>query len=144
MNTIIFQKKKGMPIPFSPEDEAMWAGYKENQLTTHKVTGSRKQRSYQQLKMLHAALRTVVANTEDKNWNSMAKAKLHLKVELNYIDEGVIIVDSQNNVVVGYRSFGYDDLKHLEANKVFDRAWPILAGVIGVTVEELLENAEEK
>lgn len=138
VNEIHFQKRNGIPVPFTPEDQAKWNEYKENQVTKHRVTGSRKERSWQQLKMLHACLKLVADNTEDKNWNTPEKAKFSLKIALNYINEGLIVVDKQGNVHVQYRSFGYADLPHMEANMLFDRAWPILAGVLGISVDELL------
>jgi hypothetical protein len=144
MKVITFQKRGGVPVPYLPDDELAWSEYRENQITTHKVSGTTKERSWNQLKMLHACLRTVVENTESKNWNSLEKAKLSLKVALNYYDPGVVIVDHQNNVHMKYRSFGYEDLGHMEACKLFDRAWPILAGVIGVSVEELLVEARRE
>jgi hypothetical protein len=141
MKTITFQKRNGVPVPYLPDDELAWSEYRENQITTHKVSGTTKERSWNQLKMLHACLKKVSENTEHRNWNSVEKAKLSLKVALNYHDPGVIIVDNQGNVHMKYRSFGYEDLGHMEANKLFDRSFPILADVLGITVEELLREA---
>jgi len=141
MKMIAAQLKSGILHPFAPEDKEKLSSYKENQILNLKVTGCRKPRSHLQLKMLMGVLKAVVANTEDSNWNSMAKAKLSLKVALNYVVDGVLIVDKQGNIHVQYRSFSYEDLGHMDACKLFDRAWPILANVIGVTVDELLENS---
>jgi len=143
MKEISFQKRNGVAVPYLPEDEEAWEEFRENQITKHKVTGTTKERSWQQLKMLHAAIKTIVENTENNNWNTMEKAKLSLKVALNYYDPGVIIVDAQGNIHMRYRSFGYQDLQHMEACKLFDRAWPILADVIGITVDELLQEARK-
>ena len=142
MNVISFQKKNGIPVPFLPEDQEKWDEYKENQITKHKVSGYRKQRSWQQLKLLHVCLIKVSENTDLRYWNTLKKAKHSLKVELHYIDPSATIVDRQGNIHFKYRSFGYDDLAHMDACKLFDRAWPILAEVIGVSVEELLAEAE--
>jgi len=144
MKEITFQKRNGLAVPYLDSDAEKWSEFKENQLTRHKVSGTTKERSYQQLKMLHACLKIVAENTEDKNWNTPEKAKLSLKVALHFIDPGVVIVDPQGNVHFKYRSFGYDDLQHMEACKLFDRAWPILAGVIGVTEDELLSEGRDK
>jgi hypothetical protein len=141
---IAFQKRNGVPVPFTDEDAATWQEYRENQITRHKVSGVRKERSWKQLKLLHACLKLVSSNTESKNWNTPEKAKLSLKVALHFVDENVIIVDRQNNVHFSYRSFGYESLPHMEANKLFDRAWPILAGVIGISVDELLAESEKE
>lgn len=142
MKEIAFQKIGGVPVPFTGDDFDKWSEFKENQITRHKVVGVKKERSWNQLKMLHACLKLVASNTDSKNWNTVEKAKLSLKVALNFYDEGVIVVDKQGNVHMKYRSFGYESLPHMEANKLFDRAWPYLAGVIGVSVEELLRESE--
>jgi transcriptional regulator with PAS, ATPase and Fis domain len=141
---IAFQKRNGVPVPFTDEDADKWAEFKENQITRHKVSGVTKERSWKQLKMLHACLKLVANNTESKNWNTLEKAKLSLKVALNFYDEGVVVVDKQGNVHMKYRSFGYESLPHMEANRLFDRAWPYLAGVIGITVEDLLKESERE
>lgn len=142
MPEIAFQKIKGLPIPFTDEDADKWAEFAENQITRHKVTGVKKERSWRQLKLLHACLKLVANNTESPNWNTPEKAKLSLKIALNYYNEGVVVVDKQGNVRMEYRSFGYDELSHMEANKIFDRAFPILAGIIGISVDELLNESE--
>jgi len=143
VQVIRFQKRNGVPVPFTDEDAEKWSEFKENQVTQHKVTGSRKQRSWQQLK-LHACLKTVAENTENPNWNTPEKAKFSLKIALDYINSDAIVVDNRGNVHMQYRSFGYDDLGHMEACKLFERAWPILADVIGVSVDELLAEGENR
>lgn len=144
MKEICFQKRGGIPVPLTDEDAAAWSEYKENQITKHKVTGAKKQRSWQQLKMLHACLKLVSENTEDPNWNTPEKAKFSLKIALDYINRDAIVVDKRGNVHMQYRSFGYQDLGHMEACKLFERAWPILAGVIGVSESELLGEADRQ
>ena len=144
MQIIRFQKRNGIPVPFTDEDAEKWAEFQENQVTQHKVTGSRKQRSWQQLKMLHACLKTVSENTEDPNWNTPEKAKFSLKIALEYINRETLVVDKFGNIHVQYRSFGYEDLPHMEANRLFERAWPILASVIGITEDELLAEANNR
>ena len=142
MIEIAAQIRNGIPHPFSQEDVEALKEYKENQIIRMKTYGVQKERSYQQLKLLHAVLRTVVANTEHPNWNSLEKAKHSLKVALHYVNEGVVAVDKQGTVHFSFRSFGYADLPHMEATRVFQRSWPILAKVIGVSEDELLENVE--
>jgi hypothetical protein len=44
---------------------------------------------------------------------------------------------------VELRSISYAELSHIEACNFFDRAFPIMAKMIGVTTEKLLENAEK-
>ena len=144
MKEIAFQKRKGMAVPLTMEDVAAWSEFKENQVTRHKVSGVKKERSYLQLKMLHGCLRTVSENTDNPNWNTLARAKFSLKVALHFIKEDVVVVDRQGGVHFEYRSFGYADLQHMEACRVFDRSWPILAAVIGVTEEVLLQESQNQ
>ncbi len=143
MKIIRFQKQNGIPVPYADEDIAAWSGFAENQITTHKVTGVKKQRSYQQLKMFHALLKKVASNTEDPNWNTAEKAKFSLKVQLHYVVPGIVVVDKQGNVHFQYDSFSYERLSHMEACKVFDRSWPILADVLGCTIDELMGSLND-
>ena len=129
--------------PFDDEDDNKCSEFKTNQIVKAKISGVKKPRSYLQLKMFHGVLRTVAQNARHPNWNTVDKAKFSLKVALHYVDEGVTAVDRHGTVHFSYRSFSYADLPHMEACNVFERAWPILAKVLGVTVDKLLENIEE-
>jgi mRNA-degrading endonuclease HigB of HigAB toxin-antitoxin module len=142
MIKIACQINKNKLVPFSQEDLDELKKYKQNQVVDVTVKGTRKARSYPQLQTLHCALRTVAENAKDANWNTPEKAKQSLKVELQYIDLNRSVVDKNGNFHPYYRSFGYDDLDHMEACNLFDRSWPVLAAVINITVEELLENAK--
>ncbi len=142
MKRLAMQVKNKTLRPFSQEDLELLREFKENQVVTVKVQGIKKPRSYQQLKLFFAVLKTVVENTDHPNWNSLEKAKHSLKVALNYVHEGVVAVDKQGTVHFSYRSFGYAELPHMEATRIFQRSWPILAKVIGVSEDELLKNAE--
>jgi hypothetical protein len=144
MKEIAFQKRNGVPVPFLPEDVDKWAEFKENQITRHKVTGSRKERSYLQLQMMHCLMEIVAENSENPSWNTEKKVKFSLKVSLHYVDEDSVVVDPRGNVHFQYRSFGYDGLDHMEACKIFDRAIPILASVIGLTPDELLNEGKRR
>ena len=44
--------------------------------------------------------------------------------------------------VIEVDSISYERLPHLIACKFFDRAFPVMAKMIGVTTDELLKNAE--
>lgn len=144
--TALIQKVSGQIVPFTPEDEEFFGELKENQVTTWalKSKGARKQRSFQQLKLLMAAIRVVVHNTDHPNWNTVDRAKLSLKVALNYIDQNSAVVAPDGHVILNYRSFGFEHLGHMEACRLFDRAFPQLAYVIGVSEDELIQAAKEK
>ena len=142
MKNIFFQKKNGIPVPFSQEDKEKWASFKENQVTKHKVSGTIKERSLRQLRLFFGCCRTVVANTEDPYWDNEDKVKNQVKVKLQFIDLNKSIVDEKGIFHPHFRSICFEELKHMDACNFFDRAFPVLAKQIGVTVDELLRNSE--
>jgi len=146
MKNIMLQKSDNTLYPFRPEDEEALAEIKENQVLVLKVVsqGVKKKRSFQQLKLFMQAIRVVVYNTEDPNWETVDRAKLSLKVALGFIDPNSAVVAPDGSVVLNYRSFGYENLPAMEANHIFDRAFPVLAKVIGVDVDALLEMAKKR
>jgi hypothetical protein len=141
MKQISFQKINNTLVPFSPEDKEALSSFKENQILIAKVSGTMKERSLRQLRLFFACCRTVVENTEDPNWNNVDKVKNQVKVKLQFIDM------QKSTVVMGqwvphYRSICFAELKFMDANNFFTQSWPILAKQIGITVDELLGNAE--
>ena len=149
MNLILQKTTKwgnAILVPFDPDSVEAVKELKENQPIECKVNelGAKKIRSVSQFNLFHAALRVVAANTFDRNWNTLDKAKFSLKIELEYFDRDSAIVRPDGTVILGVRSFGFKALPHMEANDVFDRSWPILAGVIGVSVDELLRAAQNR
>jgi len=142
MREIAFQKKGKYAVPFSDDDVVNWSNYKDNQVVKAKVTGFQKQRSIAQLGLMMACIQEVVENTEQENWSSKDRAKLSLKALLNFVDSSASVVFN-GKVIVKYRSFSFDNLRHMEACNLFDRAFPLLAGVIGVTEEKLIRTAKE-
>lgn len=115
-----------------------------NQMVRYKIwsIGAQKQRSVKALNLLMACCKTVADNTDDPQWNTKDKVKKQLKVALNFIDINKTIVDPSGTAHFHYRSFSFKDLAHMESVKVFDISYPILAGKIGLTVDELIDNTK--
>ena len=143
MIEIMLQRVGKALHPVGSDDAEALSEFKENQISVWKCVekGVKKQRSYRQFNLFHAALRVVAFNSEDMNWDTLPRAKLSLKVALNYIHDDSAVVMPDGRVLLNYRSFSFKDLNHMEANRVFDRSWPILATVIGTTEAKLLEAA---
>jgi len=133
-------QQNGTLKPFSREDAEALKNFKPNQILRAKISGVRKQRSVPQNRMLHACLRCVADNTTDTHWNSIEKAKIQLKHALHFYKATVVLPDGSIHFELD--SFAFDNLSQMDANKVCDRSWPILADKLGVKVEELLENSE--
>ena len=140
MIEIALQLKNKNLCPFSKEDAEQLKSFKPNQVLRGKISGIRKERSVPQLRLLHACLNTVAENTEDIQWNTPVKVKIQLKHALHFYKSTVVLPDGSIHFELD--SFAFANLSHIDANKVFDRSFPILASKIGISTEELLENSE--
>lgn len=137
----IQQQENGLIKPFSLEDMEQLKDFKPNQILRAKISGIRKDRSVIQNAMLHACIKCVADNTNDEQWNDPAKTKIQLKHLLHFYKSTVVLPNGSIHFELA--SFSFKNLSQIEANKIFDRAWPILAKKIGLTVDELLENSEK-
>lgn len=142
MKEIAFQKKGDKLVPFSEEDLINLKSFQDNQILKAKISGVRKQRSYKQLKLFWACCRTVSENTKDQHWDTSAKVAEQIKHALQFYDTTSIIVLPDGTVKIPVRSISYKNLGHMDAISFFDRAFPVMAKKIGITVEELLKNAD--
>lgn len=126
---------------FSEEDVEVAGEYPLMKILRAKISGALRPRSYEQLQTFWCACRTVAENTEDPNWDNKDKVAEQVKIKLQHI-KSYIVVDNAVHIVTG--SISYAEMKHLEACRFFDRAWPIMADKIGITVDELLKNVRRK
>ena len=126
--------------PFSGESKDLIKNYHVNQIVKVKISGVRKERSVIQSNMLHACIKTVAENTNDPQWDHPEKVKIQLKHLLHFYKSTIVLPDGSIHFELD--SFAFANLGQVEANKIFDRAWPILAKKIGITVDELLKNSE--
>ncbi len=143
MKELTAQIKRKVLYPFSPEDQDELAGYHDNQVVRVKVYGTEKQRSLKQLRKYFATCAKVAENTDDFQWNTKNKVDFHCRVALHFVDDTVSAVRPDGTVVFSYRSISYDNLKHIDACRYFDRAFEIMAMKINSTVEKLLEYVKE-
>ena len=136
----IQQQKNGLIRPFSPEDAKALKNFKPNQILRAKISGIRKERSVEQNAMLHACIALVSDNASDTNWNTPEKVKIQLKHALHFYKATVVLPNGSIHFELD--SFAFKNLSQIDANRVCDRSWPILAKHIGVTVDELLKNVD--
>ena len=122
----------------SPEDQQALRTYGVNQVVRAQLTGYKRPRSYQQLKLYWACCRVVADNLEGR---SKEDIDFDVKVALRHI-KAFRIVNGVTMVEVG--SISFSELQHIEACNFFDRAFPVMAKMIGVTTEKPLENAEHE
>lgn len=140
MNDMVTQPlPNGDLRPFSPEDKEVVKGFHTNQLLKTKISGIQKPRSVRQLRLFFACCRTVLENQEE--WFHVDQVLKYVKVKLDFVDMQKSIVVG-NRAIPHYRSISFKELKHMEATNFFNRAFDLLAKYIGITVDELLQNAE--
>lgn len=128
--------------PFSNEDREALKQYKPNQILRAKITGAEKPRSYEQLKLYWACCKTVAdnhpqdLNKDDIDFQVKIKVAKHnpSMIKRFQADKGVVFMEPI--------SIAFANMKHLEACRFFDLAFPIMAEMIGITTEELLQNVE--
>jgi hypothetical protein len=143
MQEIFVQRKQNKLWPISMGDEEKIKKFPMDKVLRAEVYGVSKPRSVRQLNMYFATCEVVANNTRDIHWNTKEKVSFQCKVALNFINKNESIVDPQGNVHFQYRSISFKELPHIEACSYFDRAWEIMALKLGVTVDKLLENADQ-
>ena len=120
----------------SEEDLTALKNYKENQILRATLVGVQKPRSYEQLKLYWACCKKVAENLEGK---SKEDVDFEVKFILRYI-KAFRVMNGIATAEVG--SISFSELNHLDACNFFDRAFPVLAKMIGVSTEELLRNVK--
>jgi hypothetical protein len=121
--------------PFSEEDLELLREFKPNQLLRAKLYGVKKPRSYQQLKLYWACCQTVADNLENKSKEDVDFAT---RVELKFIKNFKV---EKNLTYIELRSISFKELPHIMACNYFERAFKVLARMIGVKENVLLKNS---
>ena len=125
---------------FSEEDADAIADFPIHKLLRARISGALKPRSYEQLKLYHAACRAVAENTEDPNWNSKEKVDFQCKVKCRLIKE-FVVVNGVTHIIPG--SVSYSEMNHLEACNYIDRAIDEMAGFLGLGRDEFLSGVDQ-
>lgn len=145
MKEYIAQVRKGIPYPSSDTDmETIKSAYKENQLIRCKTYAVSKGRepSVIQNNLLHSCFKLVADN--HPQFQTLAQVKFRVKVLLDYRHEDRIAVRPDGTIQFEYRSFGFKDLRNMERLNIFERAFELLADMLGITVDELIAEAKSR
>jgi len=110
--------------------------FKPNQILRAKLWGVKKPRSVIQLNLYWACCKTVADNLEGKTKEDI---DFDVKVALKHIKAFRVV---KNITFIEVGSISFENLAHLSACNFFDRAFPVMAKMIGVRTEELLANAD--
>ena len=129
-------------LPHGDEAVEKAKEYKVFQILRSLFYGVTKPRSVAQLNTYWACCTFVAQSADDPKINTKEKVDFMCRVELNFVDPNVIYVKLDGTVVRGYRSIALKNLRHIEATKYFDGAFGLMADILGVTPEKLIENVK--
>jgi len=129
-------------LPYGDEAVEKAKEYKVFQILRSLFYGVTKPRSVAQLNTYWACCTFVAQSADDPKINTKEKVDFMCRVELNFVDPNVIYVKLDGTVVRGYRSIALKNLRHIEATKYFDGAFGLMADILGVTPEKLIENVK--
>jgi hypothetical protein len=130
--------------PYSEEDLEILKEYKTHQILRVKLSGVKKPRSYQQLKLYWSACRTVSENTEDPHWNTQKKVDFQCRVHTHFADPDCVVVKKDGTVAFKYLSIAFNNLPHIMACNYFEQAFTVMAKFLGITVDVLMEQVNNQ
>lgn len=137
-------------IFFMPsEAEELCEEYKKNQGIRVKTTKASKDigKVVEQNNLLHACIKLVTDNRDEPQFMTTESTKMSCKIGIDFRDPRFCFVRPDGGVQLAYRSFrmtGPDPLKGKKRDEVIQKAFEWLASAIGVTVEEMVEEAKSK
>jgi len=133
--------------PYTDEDKDNTKGYKINQHVTMNVAGSRKQRSIEQLNTYWACC-GVVAEMKSDHTEILSKEDIDFETKTEVAKKNPSLIKRfrliNDIVYIEPISIALANMKHLEACKYFDKAFPIMADSVGLTVEKLIAEAKSR
>ncbi len=135
---VALQLKKGILYPHSIEDQEKIKDLKENQIVKAKITGVRKPRSLQQLRLYWKLCKEVSENTERPEFSTYRLVDWRLRNSLQFYDTDYTYVTPNGQVNFKVKSISFKNLKHIEACGYFDRAFDLMAKALGVELDVLV------
>ena len=129
-------------LPHGDEAVEKAKEYKVFQILRSLFYGVTKPRSVAQLNTYWACCTFTAQSADDPKINTKEKVDFMCRVELNFVDPNVIYVKLDGTVVRGYRSIALKNLRHIEACSYVNSAFEIMADILGVPVEKMIENVK--
>jgi len=134
-------------LPYTDEDKENTKGYHINQIVNTKVTGSRKQRSIEQLNTYWKVCGVVAELVSDHS-------EILTKDDIDF-NAKIAVAKKNPSMIKRFRSVGgivymepisisMKNMKHITACKFFDVAFQIMAGQVGMTVDQLIQEAKDR
>ena len=123
------------------DDMELFKAYEVNQILRAKLTGHKKPRSVLQLRLYWAVCNQIAQLLSDHE-NQFTRNDVDFEVKIKVAKKHPSMIRRFKSVdgIVYMEpiSISFQNMPHLEATKFFDFAFPIMASMVGTTVEELL------
>ena len=123
--------------------------YKPYQPLRSKITaikGAEKLRSVAQLRLYWAVCKFTADNIPEdpkyRYWQNKDAVDFQLRVALDFRDTSMLAVRADGEVVFMYKSIALANLKHLAACDYFSRAFELMAKVLGMDKDKLIEATQ--
>jgi hypothetical protein len=146
MKEAICQFKRSLD-PASEEDlEALCEEFKFNQMVRVKVykIDPLIEPSVKQNNLMHKCFELVADNSENPMTKTKQGAKFACKMALQFWHDDRVYIMPSGAVVFEPRSFSFKNLLDMERLRIFERAFEWCADQLGLTVDQLIEEAKKK
>ena len=134
---ITLQKISETEFKVIEEDKKKVKKYKLNQLIPAELKKPVHPRSRQQLNLYWVLIGKVVDNTEFPHKDDVDE---YVKLKMRFCD---VYFDANGNSTIKTKSIALDNMEQFVFDGYFDRAKEIMAGLIEVSVEELLKSKDD-
>ncbi len=147
MIEISLQYKHGTYYPYTDVCKDVSKEFMDNQIVRGKLYGVKKERSFRQLNTYWACCGFVAEQLSDhtKIWT---KNDVDFTVKIRVAKENPAMIKRFKSVdgIVYMEpiSVAIPNLKHLEACKYFDRAFPVMAEMVNIDAEDLIRETQAR
>ncbi len=147
MIEIALQYKHGIYYPYSDADKDASKEHQDNQIVRGKLYGVKKERSYLQLNTYWACCGFASEQLSDhlKVWT---KNDVDFEVKIRVAKENPAMIKRFKSVdgIVYMEpiSIAIPNLPHIIACKYFDRAFPVMGSLVGISQEKLISEAKRR
>ena len=128
-------------MPFSEEDIDELKTYPFHKILKNKITGELKERSLIQLRLYWGACRFLAKQLSDHQ-HQFDAADIDFEIKRRVAKKAPALVKVFNLLdggnAVGFISIAMKNMKHLEACRYFDKAYPLMGDMIGKTADEFV------
>jgi len=140
-------KKEGLIFMSLDDHDTIAEAFKYNQPVHYKAykVGKGMEPSLEQHGTLFACFKLVLENNDKSFMQTMEGVKEACKVGIDFRDPGFVMVRPDGGVQFRYRSFSFKELPAgLERDRVMQEAFEWSAGVLGLTVEDMVKEAKSR